>query len=289
MRGRAFGVGLAVLTGAGAAPAAEPPLVKVEFKLNDDSYRQHFDRSPAVIGALEAAVAERLSRTLSDHHRFLRFASAPAGPGEYGLRVALEPLSAAENPPLREVGLQVSASGPDGGVQQARAYWRLRTAQQGLVRIGSPDELGKEIEVKTEAAGFHDLLAHDVLRRIPIAEKGFLWTDPLGWILPYRDRELCMGQGSRLVVRNNLPTGAGVEPVEVEAVARMPFDPPTPAPSPYEEQRLNLFARAEKPDALGTVADPKRVAVVAVFVAQFVDLGGACGEPLSPEAAFPQP
>lgn len=285
----AIGLSLVLLAGrAGPARASEPAVIKVGFRLAEATYRTHFDNSSATLGALEARAAEGLSAVLGRRCGFLRFTGNPADAAEYGLQFVLDARSLAEKAPLREVGFRVSAHGPEGEIPQASAYASFRSAQEWLVRIGTVDELVREIEAKTDTADFQDLLARDVLRRIPIAKKAILWTNPPGFILPFRDRELCMGQGTRLVVRNNLPTAVGPETVDVDAEARLAFNPPTATPPPYEQQRMNVFARADRADWLGGV-DPQKVDVIAIFVAKYLDLGGACRGPLSPEDAFPQP
>jgi hypothetical protein len=280
---------IALIAGASVLGSAEPPRVKVEFRLAEGTYRRHFDDDAAVLARIEAQAASRLSSLLSRRHRFLRFTSAADDDADYRITFRLDLRSRDEaTAPLREVGLHVRLRDRTGEVGSALAYGVFRTAEEWHARIGTADELVREIEAKASADGFHSSLGASLLRFIPIAAQCALWADPPGWILPYRDRDLCMGRGSRILVLSNRPTGAGIEPLELEAVARMAFDPPVPPPAPFDQLRKNLFAGADKPELLQGI-DPTKVTVVGVFVTKFLDLGAACREPVSPDEAFPPP
>lgn len=180
-------------------PAGAQTEVDVLFRLEDSRYRSRFGaNAPAV----EAMIADSIARALADRVGYLRM--VPGGGSEYALVLTLDRQDRQSTSSFPERGIWAGLKIPGGTVQEF--YWKtLRPAEEALAAVGS------DVDVASDVArlfrGEIRQLQDSLLNRIPISDDGLAWSSPLGWVLPFSRRDLCMKNQSRLVFVNDVPAG----------------------------------------------------------------------------------
>ena len=222
--------------------SAERPVVKTEFTLAESGYRSEYKATE--IKEIESRVARRIASVLNSKIGFLAFSSE--APSDFVLTFKLDSRGPGASPTLKEVGFFASLTiSEDSSSRRSsrEVYWVFRTASSSW-SYGSVDTLVREIDLKllnnNESSSQVNELIREVLSHIPIARTEIHHLkDPLGWIIPYKHDDLCMGRESSLLIDSRLPSGGGPMPVRFEAVARMKFNPR--AASNLEDSRGNIL------------------------------------------------
>lgn len=268
------------------AIALERPVVEVKLLLQELAYRREF--SDQEILNLEAEASARIAKLLQTRIGFAKFqplrGEAATGP------LLTFKLGARDQGPstlLKEVGLHIELSGHGGGGSSKRVYWLFRPQERYRDAVGNPAALLREIELRIGDADYTTLI-REVLSGIPIARTGQMWTQPLGWIVPHRQADLCMEVNSVLWIENAVPSGAGPIIRSFRARAAGSFQPP--GPTSIENYRGFLFSEASpQQEGLNDLAgvNPEMVEVRAVYVLEYISLGpcgtGVSGDPLAPD------
>jgi hypothetical protein len=277
-RGAVAGWLLAALTlAATGAWADDRATVGVTFRLEQPRYRLEF--TPAELVALESKAAQVIAMRLGGRIGFVRFAPGRTGDAVLAFRLDDNVRTARG---LREVGFHLELSG--GGIAPRRTYWKFRAQDRFAEPVGSVEALVREIDLRVQETD-HKVLVTELLSEVPIARSGKVWRNPLGWVIPHRNADLCMDLKSLLRVENTLPSGAGPVLKEYTAKAVGDFNPP--GPTPLDEFRGRLFIEAmpgqEALDQLNTV-QPDQVSVKAVYVKEYLHLDPCTLGPISFEA-----
>jgi hypothetical protein len=182
--------------------------VTVSFRLTEPDYRQEYTTDE--IAALEAHLSTQVALRFNEHIGFLNFVSDP-GPA-YSLILELGRRNPQDPGPCWEVGFLVKVAGP-----QVRPpldpYWLMFRHQDryGDSR-GSASDLEKALILKLTLLEDLDYekLVSTFLGQVPLCNEGTkLWTDPLGWIVPYKLEEVWIDVGSQFLVENCFPSSLG--------------------------------------------------------------------------------
>jgi hypothetical protein len=259
-----------------AATAAGKPLVKVDFILAEPLYRDQL--KAAQIRDLGTAVSSLLVGELSREVLFLGFTRDNA-PFHLVFRLGAPQASKIA---FHDVFFQAELTGPDG--QRASTSWLFRDSSSWGNGIGSSSQLRTEIET---SLGKHDMaeLVPEVLSAIPVANDGFLVKDSkirVGWVLPFRDEEVCMGFETEIKLEGETSSTLGRAPFETWANAYMIYNPP--GRSPREDLRHCLLyqtSRNQKGYDMMEQSKPSEVRIGQVFVMRYER---KCKKPLAPAA-----
>lgn len=184
-------------------PCPRPALAQMEvdvvFHLQDARYRSRFGANAPTV---EAMIADSIARALSDRVGYLRL--VPGSGSEYALVLTLDRQDRQSTSRFPERGIWAGLKIPGGTVQEF--YWKtLRPAEEALAAVGS------DVDVAADVArlfrGEIRQLQDSLLNRVPISDDGLAWNSPIGWVLPFSRRDLCMKNQSRLVFVNDVPAG----------------------------------------------------------------------------------
>ena len=253
-------IGAATIT---QGSAEQKTIVGVKFVLDEHSYRKHFLRD---IALLEREATARIVKKLREHIGFLDFAPMPPEP-LFKLTVRLDAKEPPERPgAAREVGFHIILEGPK--VTQESDYVIFRAEQDFGTALGTVDSLLTEIGAKLRDQVYKNRIGK-LLNQIPIARSGHVWrtSPPVGWVLPYQQKDLCMEFESQLEIENVVPSATGPMPLKLEALASHPFQPLTPT---AEHLRGNIFGKATDPSKFQSeLGAASQISVSAVYVKEY--------------------
>ena len=272
---------LALLLLATTAAAQRPRRpVKVEFRIVEATYRPSLDSAEAL--RLQDSATASLAALLADRLPFLSFERADSD--STLLIVALDRRDRGSTAPIVEVGFHATLVRPRS--DSSHIYWMMfRPAEAALQGVGTPDALLAEIRARFERLSEADWtrLVGDLLSRVPIADTAAMWAQPLGWIIPYQRRDLCLDPTSVLRVDNVVLRSFGTEQQTVVIDATGTFDPPAQTLSPtLERMRKSILGLPRDRVTLS----PDSVQVKAVYVSEYRLSREACPKllaPMSPE------
>lgn len=260
------------------AAAQQPTEVDVVVHLQDQRFR---DRFGAAAPAVEAMMADSIAAALSEQVGFVRL--VPGGGSPYVLVFALDRQDRQSTTRFPERGIWAALTVPGGGLPEF--YWKtLRPAEAALAPVGRDVDLAAETArlFRGEIGAIQDSL----LARIPISSDGLAWNSPLGWVLPFSRRDLCMKNQSRLAFVNDVPAGAlRVERWDTAAVtSEFAIDPPV---EPAHQRFLHrLFSEPvdgqHMDDRLRQALLQGSAKVTAVYVIEYRPEFGCRSEPTPP-------
>jgi hypothetical protein len=278
-------IGMLAATLATTASAQTRTTIAVAFRLQERLYRLEY--KPADVQQLEAVLADSIASILSRRIPFVQFSRALPAPRTLLMTLdRKDRVSVAQN---QETGFYLQLV--QDGAPSTSQYWRtFRPERDYLMARGSVSAFRNELQARFEISEVESI--QDLLRGIPIATEATLWTDALqglGWILPFKRQDLCMGEETTLRVANTIRSSIETKK-DFRAQARGVFNP-TVVPPGLQSSRGNVMGMAT--DA-GTDLDvlrnapPSAITVIGVYVDRYQRSG--CEAPVSPGAAsFPAP
>ncbi|HZM70385.1 MAG TPA: tetratricopeptide repeat protein [Candidatus Cryosericum sp.] len=272
VRTRRWSIILLIIIAAGApgwTGAAEKTKVGVTFALAEQRFVDSFD-AQVVRPRLERNAAKKLAGILGGLS-FVSFTTEAGAPYQLEFRLAAQDPRAAG--PRKAVGIRASLAGPDGG---GPVYIPFRGPEDYFARIPGETELIEQVAlaITDELA---EKIGRQLLSHVPIAAEATIWRDPLGWILPYKEDEICMDRESVVVVRHAFPTPAGPVTREFRGKAIGVFTNATTAGDVDSVGRI--FTRAEVPQQdIDWLQAPqgRAVEVKQVFVSEYRPIDTGC-------------
>lgn len=192
-----------------AGHATDKPKVAVRFKVEASAYRNHFGAS---LPTVEDRAAEVVRQALRQHIQFADFAPT-SGPSPYTLTVFLAVSDPLTDVAAQPVWLMASLAGPSG--TSAKARWKkFREAAANCGGLSDQDctwpdqpEFLKELQAMLTAPSLYPNLVSSVFHELSIASSGKFVLQPLnGWVLPFRQEEMCLGTDTKLRIVNDIPT-----------------------------------------------------------------------------------
>lgn len=270
-----------------AAHATNKQMVTVRFKVEARAYRDHFGSGTADI---ENTATRLLVQALKQNIGFVDFMDGAGAADGYHLTISLSPPDPSRGVALQRVILFASLSGPgvDPDKRIPFAWMKYRDAasecssvdDDSHCRLPERDELISELRVLLSSASYADLV-NNVLRHVPFLSSGTFLAQPVtGWVLPFRQSEVCLDKLTQLLVNSDIQTAVATVPA-VQFLAEM-VGPYTPAP----ENVFGLFLRAENDE--GKTKEqllkqfPGGAVVTGVYVVKYRFLGPNCGGAISP-------
>jgi hypothetical protein len=238
----------------GSVAAQSPTRIGVRVQLVADRFRLKFGpRTPAV----EAALAEKVSKLLGEQIAFVRFfpgdTTAP-----YRLVFTLDRKDRTSAGLFQEYGLWVRLEAPSASPQEL--YWlMLRPAEATSQGVGSETAFLGEVDAKLSHSNLAPI-RKDLLSKVPITLNALAWDNPLGWVLPLGSDSLCMKRFTVLMIINEFTEGGTkfVRPY-FASVASLGFSvaSPSPAVTPYLRKVFSEPVASESPSS-PVSADVKR-------------------------------
>lgn len=201
---------LSLLCACSTALSGGKPQVAVRFKIEASAYRNHFG---AGVANVENHAAEVAMQALKQNIQFADFAAPNAGSSPYTLTVFLAVSDPQTDVAAQAVWLMASLTGPDG--TSPKATWRkFREAAADCGGLSDrectwPDEAEflKELQALLTAPSLYPNLVSGVFQELSIANSGKFVIEPTnGWVLPFRQEEMCLGTDTKLRIVNDIPT-----------------------------------------------------------------------------------
>jgi hypothetical protein len=265
-----------------AAHAWDKPRVAVRFKVEASAYRQHFGEARAV--GVESQAAQTVVQALRQHMQF-------AGPSPYTLTVSLAVLDPNTDVSGQAVWLVASLTKADG---TRGARWKWRKFREAAADCGGlsddrqctwPDETQflRELQALLTASSLYPALVSSVLQEVSIADSGKFVVTPLnGWVLPFRQEDMCLGADTKLRIVNDIPT----DQITLHGKFRADVE------GPYGHPPDSIFTTlSEGEDGADNNKKallqqfPDKVVVRGVYLVQYQHLDENCGGAIPPPTA----
>ena len=245
---------LILLWACSPAHAEDKPQVVVRFKIEASAYRDHFG---AGVANVENRGAEVVRQALKQHIQFADFAASNAGSSLYTLTVFL------------------AVSGPQTDVA-AQAVWLMATWQDDA-------EFLKELQALLTAPSLYPNLVSGVFHEFSIANSGKFVLQPTnGWVLPFRQEDMCLGTDTKLRIVNDIPT----EQTTLHGKFRADVE------GPYGHPPDSIFTTlSEGEDGADNNKKallqqfPEKVVVRGVYLVRYQHLDENCGGAIPPPTA----
>jgi hypothetical protein len=275
-------IGLGTCVG---AQGVDKPKIAVHFKVEASAYRKHFGAS---LANAETKAAEVVRQALRQHIQFADFPPS-SEPSPYTLTVFLAVSDPRTDVAAQPVWLMASLSGPTGTSEKAR--WRkFREAATNCGGLSDrectwPDEneFVKELQALLTAPALYPELAGGVFHDLSIASAGkFVLQPTSGWVLPFRQEEMCLGSDTKLRIVNDIPT----EQITLHGKFRADVE------GPYGHPPDSIFTTlSEGEDAADNNKKallqrfPDKVVVRGVYLVRYQHLDENCGRAIPPPTA----
>lgn len=279
---------LLILLWAAAANAADKPQVAVRFKVEASAYRQHFGARTSTV---ESRAADAVVKALKQHMQFADFSSSGTGSPQYVLNLSLAVPDATADVATQPVWLMASLS-KAGGTSGPR--WRWRKFREAAADCGGlsadtdctwPDEgdFLTALRALLAPSSLYPALVSNVFQEISIIDSGKFVVQPLnGWVLPFRQEELCLGTNTQLRIVNDIPT----DQITLHGKFRAAIE------GPYGHPPDSIFTTlADGEDAADNNKKallqqfPDKVVVRGVYLVQYQHLDENCGGAIAPPTA----
>jgi hypothetical protein len=267
-----------------AAQGLEKPKVTVHFKIEASAYRNHFG---ANVANVENRAAEVVRQALRQHIQFADF--SPTTGSFYSLTVSLAVSDPQTDVAAQAVWLMASLTGPSGTAEKAR--WRkFREAATNCGGLSDRDctwpdqtEFLKELQALLAAPSLYPDLVGGAFHDLSIASAGKFVLQPTnGWVLPFRQEDMCLGTDTKLRILNDIPT----EQITLHGKFRANVE------GPYGHPPNSIFTTlSEGEDAADNNKKtllqqfPDKVVVRGVYLVRYQYLGENCGGAIPPPTA----
>lgn len=270
------------------AHAADKPQVAVRFKVEASAYRQHFGTQAA---SVESHAALVVIQALKQHVQFADFDTAGNQPPPYTLTVSLAVADPNTDVAAQPVWLITSLTGPGGA---ASARWRWRKFREAAADCGGlrddrdctwPDELEflKELQVLLAAPSLYTDLVGGVFQDVSIAKSGKFVLQPVnGWVLPFRQEDMCLGQDTKLRIVNDIATDQTTFHSKFRADVEGPWGHP---PDSIFTTLSDGEDAADNNKKVLLQQFPDKVVVRGVYLVHYQHLDENCGGAIPPATA----
>lgn len=277
---------------------AQKTRVRVEFELVDPTYIAFFTDEERA--RLERDAASLVTSQLTERLPVLDLVTDDSA--DYVLRVELNRKGGADADPMEsDRGLIATLIGPDGAREPT--WWGLFRKADAA---GSGFDMGdgtlaldrvflRHIELAVEEADVNALVRNQ-LSAVPIAEEGRMWTPPpgeFGWVAPLIRQQLCLAEGTSLLVQVLVPSPFDPDPSPkvYQALVESDFDASLAfggdIPPHFQGFEQGVFTRPDPPDQQGLdrIQDNDSVQVQRIFLQRFERDSRLCERPTDPLAA----
>jgi len=268
------------------AHATDKPQMAVRFTIVATAYRQHFGTS---VGSVESAAANAVVQALKEHIQFVDFAAPADGQATYTLTVSLAVPDPNTDVAAQPVWLVASLAGPH---ETPALKWRkFREAAADCAGLNNdrdctwPDqaEFLKQLRALLAAPSLYPALVSNIFHEVSIASSGKFVVQPLnGWVLPFRQEDMCLGTDTKLRIVNDIPTEQTTLHGKFQADVEGPYgNPPNSIFTTLSEGED--AADNNKKALLQQFAD--HVVVRGVYLVQYQHLDENCGGAIPPSTA----
>ena len=267
--------------------AENRPQVAVRFKIEASAYRQHFGGQTANV---ENHAAQLLVQELKRHVQFAQFELTGGQIVSYTLTVSLTVADPNTDVAAQPVWLVSSLAGSGG--MAATSRWRkfreaaadcggLRDDQQ--CTWPNESEFLKELQLLLAAPSAYTDLVTGVFQGVSIANSGKFVVQPLsGWILPFREEDVCLGLDTKLRIVNDIPTAQTTLHGKFRADVEGPWGHPP-------EATFTTLSEGEDGSDNNKKSllqqSPDNVVVRGVYLVRYQHLDENCGNAIPPATA----
>jgi hypothetical protein len=268
-----------------SAYAIDKSSVAVRFKIEASAYRSHFGTS---VGSVEQQAAAVISRRLKQNIQFADFTSDGVS-SPYTLTVSLAVLDPQTEVAAQAVWLMASLASTAGGTPKTK--WRkFREAAANCGGLSDrectwPDqaEFLKELEVLVAEPSVYPDLVSSTFRNLSITNAAKFVVQPSdGWVLPFRQEDVCLGPDTKLRIVNDIPTDLTTLHGRFRADVEGPYgNPPDSIFTTLSEGEDG----ADNNKRTLLRQSPEKVVVRGVYLVQYQYLGENCGGAVSPPTA----
>jgi hypothetical protein len=273
------------------AHAADKPHVAVRFKIEASAYRQHFGASVANV---ENQATQSTIQAFGQHIQFVTFTQPGGQPTPYTLTLSLAVLDPRTDVAAQAVWLIAALAGPN---RTLTTNWRkFREAATGCSGLTNdldcrwPDspELLRELQVVLGSASLYPSLVSSIFKDVSITNSGKFVVQPLsglavmGWVLPFRQEEMCLGTATKLRIVNDIPTDQTTLHGTFHADVEGPYGQPPTAIFTLLSEGEDAAANSLKPLFQQS---PDRVMVRGVYLLEYQHLDENCGGAIPPPTA----
>lgn len=277
---------LILLWACSTAHAGDKPQVEVRFKIEASAYRNHFG---AGVANVESRGAEVVRQALKQHIQFADFAASNAGSSLYTLTVFLAVSDPQTDVAAQAVWLMASLTGP-GGASPKTTWQKFREAAADCGGLSDrectwPDdaEFLKELQALLTAPSLYPNLVSSVFHELSITDSGKFVLQPTnGWVLPFRQEDMCLGADTKLRIVNDIPT----EQTTLHGKFRADVE------GPYGHPPDSMFTTlSEGEDGADNNKKallqqfPEKVVVRGVYLVRYQHLDENCGGAIPPPTA----
>jgi hypothetical protein len=268
-----------------SAYAIDKPTVAVRFKIEATAYRDHFGAS---VGNIEQRAAEVLTQSLKQHIQFADFTSDGSS-APYTLTVSLAVRDAHTDVAAQPVWLMASLASASGASSKAR-WQKFREAAADCGGLSDrectwPDQAQflKELQVLFATPSAYPDLVSGTFRELSIVSSGKFVVQPSdGWVLPFRQEDICLGPDTKLRIVNDIPTDLTTLHGRFRADVEGPYgNPPDSIFTTLSEGEDG--ADNNKRTLLRQF--PDKVVVRGVYLVRYQYLGENCGGAIPPPTA----
>lgn len=238
------------------------PHVAVRFDLEAPDYVNAFTREER--DTLEKDAAARAATVLNERFPFLVFVADRDTSPRLEIRLErLDPTAPPEKP--QEVGLHMGLV--IEGADYDSCYWKLRDDSGDT--IGSWSGLSLDVQSCVERAD-EQTMVDQLLSHVSIADSSLCWPDPVAWVLPYRQEDLCIEPHSRVAVEADVPSGGGPMEMKFETDLKSSFNPPSTLGREEYRGRVWVVAEATPSDLALVQGHADSVQTRAVYMLHFL-------------------
>jgi hypothetical protein len=276
---------LIVVLFACSAYAIDKPSVAVRFRIEASAYRDHFGTS---VGNVEQQAAVVLTRSLKQHIQFADFTTEGSS-SPYKLTVSLAVLDPQTDVAAQTVWLMASLASTAGTTPKTK--WRkFREAAANCGGLSDrectwPDqaEFLKELEVLVTEPSAYPELVSNTFPNLSITNVGKFVVQPSdGWVLPFRQEDICLGPDTKLRIVNDIPTDLTTLHGRFRADVEGPYgNPPDSIFTTLSEGEDG----ADNNKRTLLRQSPEKVVVRGVYLVVYQYLGENCGGAVPPPTA----
>lgn len=270
-----------------SAYAIDKPSVTVRFRIEASAYRGHFGTTLENAN-VEQRAAQVMTQALKQHIQFADFTSG-GSPSPYTLTVSLAVQNSQTDVAAQAVWLMASLASPSGTSPKAR-WLKFREAAANCGGLSDqectwPDqaEFLKELQALVATPSVYPDLVSGTFRELSISNSGkFVHLPPDGWVLPFRQEDMCLGPDTKLRIVNDIPIGQTTLHGRFRADVEGPYgNPPDSIFTTLSEGEDG--ADNNKRSLLQQF--PDKVVVRGVYLVQYEYLSEGCGGAIPPATA----
>src|SRR6266480_487498 len=267
------------------AQATDKPNVRVRFKIEASAYRDHFGTS---VGNIEQRAAEVVRQGLKQNIQFADFTSNGTS-SPYTLSFSLAVLDPQTDVAAQTVWLMASLDSA-AEVSPKASWQKFREAAANCGGLSDrectwPDEAEflKELQVLVAAPSVYPDLVRSTFHELSISNSGKFVLQPTnGWVLPFRQEDMCLGPDTKLRIVNDILTDLTTLHGKFRADVEGPYG--NPPDSIFTTLSEGEDSADNNKKAL-IQQFPDRVVVRGVYLVQYRYFGEHCAGAIPPPTA----